>query len=600
MASQEHLPCGVKLLSALKPEDISQAGNKAYSLSELINLGLPVPEGLVVLVPTVKELLNSSLSEKDTVLLAHAIEQLPSNTVAVRSSSLVEDSSGVSFAGHFQTFLDIPKNEALEKIVACGKAIPDGHTSDMAVIVQSMIDGECAGVAFSVDPVRMNSDRVVIEAGYRDQVVSGVSTPDRYYFSKTLGSVVARRGNRLNDGDIKTLTTFVQSIEGNSKYPVDVEWVKEDGKLFILQARPVTGLGTALRRNLDDDYPDLLDLNNPWRLEIERAYTLFTASLWCRWFSHPEIKAYGIELTEFLNTEAVPGKIKHYRNPNQMDNFRNLLQNFVENQPDKVRQLITKGLEINEQAKIKIEQGEKSFSSLEEAVVFYQQVGAFGTGIARPLLAILEVNRTDDNLLALGTQLRAVSFAHPLVDAVIRPLAINRLRSLDLDKSQNVIDLLTISEILDRNLLALPYRLRARERGKLFNYQVINGDEVVIWGEKITDASEQVKQLRGEVAFPGFATGPASIALSANPTMVRFEEGSVLVSLSANRSLYPLIEHCSALVTEEGGILSHPAINAREYGKPSLMGVEKATELIQQGQNLEVDANNGIITTTTP
>ena len=50
-----------------------------------------------------------------------------------------------------------------------------------------------------------------------------------------------------------------------------------------------------------------------------------------------------------------------------------------------------------------------------------------------------------------------------------------------------------------------------------------------------------------------------------------------------------------AIVTDEGGILSHAAIIAREFGKPCVIGTKMATQVLKDGDMMEVDANNGIV-----
>ena len=57
----------------------------------------------------------------------------------------------------------------------------------------------------------------------------------------------------------------------------------------------------------------------------------------------------------------------------------------------------------------------------------------------------------------------------------------------------------------------------------------------------------------------------------------------------------PLFAVAAALVTEVGGVLSHPAVTAREYGLPAVLNVKNATKLIRDGQLVEVDGANGLV-----
>jgi pyruvate,water dikinase len=71
------------------------------------------------------------------------------------------------------------------------------------------------------------------------------------------------------------------------------------------------------------------------------------------------------------------------------------------------------------------------------------------------------------------------------------------------------------------------------------------------------------------------------------------EAGEILVAASADPSWTPLFLVAGAIVLEQGGILSHPAIVAREYGLPAVVDVPHATHLIRTGQPLLVDADRG-------
>ncbi len=219
--------------------------------------------------------------------------------VAVRSSATAEDLPTASFAGQQETFLNVMGNDAL--IGACKNCFASLFT-DRAIIyrinqgfdhfevalsigVQKMIrsDLASAGVAFSLDTQTGFRDLIMIEAAYGlgEVLVKGAIMPDEYkVFKPTLkqgfASIIEKRvGNKefklvyasdkqgikkesvasslqktfcLNDDEILKLAKDVQIIETlysslNNKWtPMDVEWAKDgnDGKLYILQARPET------------------------------------------------------------------------------------------------------------------------------------------------------------------------------------------------------------------------------------------------------------------------------------------------------------------------------------------------------------------------
>ncbi|MEI5905485.1 pyruvate kinase [Bacillus spongiae] len=91
------------------------------------------------------------------------------------------------------------------------------------------------------------------------------------------------------------------------------------------------------------------------------------------------------------------------------------------------------------------------------------------------------------------------------------------------------------------------------------------------------------------------AYGKAVIAKNATEALNKIEEGSVLVTVGSDKEMVPAIEKCAALITEEGGLTSHAAVVGISLGKPVIVGVENATSLLQDGQELTIDATRGVI-----
>jgi pyruvate,water dikinase len=100
--------------------------------------------------------------------------------------------------------------------------------------------------------------------------------------------------------------------------------------------------------------------------------------------------------------------------------------------------------------------------------------------------------------------------------------------------------------------------------------------------------------LRGHPGSPGRALGPAKVIRSLAEA-VKLRPGDVLVAESTAPSWTPLFATVAAVVTDTGGVLSHCAVVAREYGLPAVVGTAAATELIRDGQMLEVDGDAGLV-----
>ena len=100
--------------------------------------------------------------------------------------------------------------------------------------------------------------------------------------------------------------------------------------------------------------------------------------------------------------------------------------------------------------------------------------------------------------------------------------------------------------------------------------------------------------LRGVPASPGITKGKAKIIFS--PAEVsNFDNGDILVAPLTNPQYTVAILKAAAIVTDIGGILSHPAIVAREMGIPCVTGTDNATKILKNGEEIIVDGNEGVI-----
>lgn len=103
-----------------------------------------------------------------------------------------------------------------------------------------------------------------------------------------------------------------------------------------------------------------------------------------------------------------------------------------------------------------------------------------------------------------------------------------------------------------------------------------------------------MKKIKGIIANKGKARGIARIIKNENDFSI-FNEGDILVAPITDPSFVVIIIKASAIVSDKGGITSHPAIIAREFNIPCIVGVKDATKKIKSGDLIEVDAYNGII-----
>ncbi|WP_105614776.1 PEP/pyruvate-binding domain-containing protein [Vallitalea okinawensis] len=199
---------------------------------------------------------------------------------AVRSSSPEEDLEGTSFAGMYETYLGITIGE-LESYVAKAFASMFDYrvmaykeqnginieNTRIAVIIQKQIASDVSGVGFSLNPNNNCYDEVMINAafGLGETIVSGTVSPDTYIVNKVNNQVLEKKVNEkkhalyllkdggtieksienplqqaLRDNQIIELTKLITKCESHYGMPMDTEWAYENGKLYLLQSRPIT------------------------------------------------------------------------------------------------------------------------------------------------------------------------------------------------------------------------------------------------------------------------------------------------------------------------------------------------------------------------
>lgn len=234
------------------------------------------------------ELKESCLALPLTETQHQALEGLHKNLAAlgdnvrfaVRSSSPEEDLASASFAGGYETRLGVHPADLEDTVRYCFASSLDErvlvykkeHGFDVmspciAVIVQQQINSEVAGVGFTINPLTNDYDEAVIDAnwGLGDSVVAGLVSPDHFIVDKVSrqiiekklgakqvsiwldpdGGIIERKGYRsaewtLSDGQLDKMTEVFCRIEALYDKPMDIEWAYGDGRLYVLQARPIT------------------------------------------------------------------------------------------------------------------------------------------------------------------------------------------------------------------------------------------------------------------------------------------------------------------------------------------------------------------------
>jgi pyruvate,water dikinase len=304
-------------LSRVRTADLPTVGGKSANLGELIGAGFPVPPGFAITTAAYDRVVATNglqpliarATEPDggaQIREAFAKAAIPPNveqdilqayqrlgapSVAVRSSATAEDLPDAAFAGQQDSFLGIVDAQGLlnsvrlcwgslwsDRAISYREKHGFAHADvKLAVVVQTLIPAESAGVMFTANPINGARDETVIDAssGLGEAIVSGLVTPDHIILRKgRLGwRIIERRLGRreievrpragggvehvagsgdagpvLPDVVLRRLARLGAAIQRHFDRPQDVEWAWADGRLFVLQARPITALPRPLAR----------------------------------------------------------------------------------------------------------------------------------------------------------------------------------------------------------------------------------------------------------------------------------------------------------------------------------------------------------------
>lgn len=246
------------------------AGSKAATLAQLKQAGFDVPDGVVLTATAFEDsvgdaregsILAISLPASVEQALLSVSHRFGGATVAVRSSNVAEDLSESSFAGQYETVLGVTGPEQLEAAVRrcwasafsepveAYRAQQHIDMAAMAVLIQRQIDADAAGVVFTADPVTGAGDMTVINAvrGLGDRLVSGESPAEEWRLSDGLEPKRTSAGvGALSAQQAIDVAHLAREVEGTLGPPQDIEWAIKAGKVWLLQARPITALDESV------------------------------------------------------------------------------------------------------------------------------------------------------------------------------------------------------------------------------------------------------------------------------------------------------------------------------------------------------------------
>lgn len=263
-------------------------GSKINNLTTLTNNNINVPKFTTIKfneLITNQEELNKIINKNKTKSIKHLSKilkkyiqdninkdiKIPKKNTkyAVRSSSNIEDGLHNSFAGQFDTYLNVDKEDIINKIILCTESLYNENVLQyikekqipinelqMNIIIQEMVPSELSGIIFTSNPQGLlNESVIVVGEGLGNNVVEDKIDTTSYYYNNT-DNIYYYEGKKdyLNKNTIEELINISKQIKDILGEYLDIEYAIYKKKIYILQARSIT--------TIDDTKPLILDNSN--------------------------------------------------------------------------------------------------------------------------------------------------------------------------------------------------------------------------------------------------------------------------------------------------------------------------------------------------
>lgn len=350
-----------------------------------------------------------------------------------------------------------------------------------------------------------------------------------------------------------------------------------------------------------------------WELYLERQHQLFLFASF--------IRPYGVLLKEATDFEFTH-QLHLYKNDTcvlykSAEDFKKAdahFLNLVHNNDSRLLEWRNKGLEVQKTAEVLIEKysNSHSFEDLNyvELQKDFEDILLYDTTIPYRVLSginsAIEQGKQSDQFsqyLEMFEPFRQRSRYPALMEQVFNGLWSYIAHKLNWDDS-SLLSYSTSNELqaffcdgipLDNELLnrrkTCAFWEHPHTREIVFSYD----PEVISFVESLSMPNVDVHVLKGSSAYIGTVQG--TVRIVNHPSDIeKVLEGDILVSINTNPSLVPAIKKCAGIISDEGGIMCHAAIVSREFKRPCIIGTKIATKVLKDGDMVEINADEGIVT----
>jgi phosphoenolpyruvate synthase/pyruvate phosphate dikinase len=682
-----------KNFTQLNRNDADIAGGKGASLGEMIQSGIPVPEGFVVLAGTFEKFLEETDLNVEVDAILHTVDhnamhtvedasekiqalikaaQMPSDIaqeiekefvkldaefVAVRSSATAEDGTENAWAGQLDSYLNTTEDNLLEKVQHCWASLftpraifyrfeKNLHKQkiSVAVVVQKMVASEISGIAFSVHPVTEDYNQLIIEAGFGlgEAIVSGSITPDSYVVEKesrnildinvstqTRGLYRAQNGGNewrdvpepqassqvLTQEQILELSEIILGIEKHYGFPCDIEWAYENSKFYIVQSRPIT----TLQKKQETSEENIVEFVNKNKFHKQFVYSFLPT------VSKTFLPIFTFEATTncYLNNPLV-GRLRLKKLPKFVITLKDGYEDWEGGDMQKItrdtdikfiiqecRTIMEKHSQFTEEL---LQKDYSKIDNIELAEILRKSNEVMKEICQRQIFLIRDFIETENSAyIKILPELRVeitnfVDKFYISCNDILTSLA-DRFeqipwRTFMYATTGEIIELLQGSKATDEFAKIYQRHIAFVFDGEKISF--ITDSSIVSKVDEILHKKESGKQVEitsnqfyGNSAFGGHAKGNVvKITDAQYRDIAKYLEDKkdyILVISMTRPEFIPYLKNCKAIITDEGGITCHAAIVSRELKIPCIISTKIATQVLHDGDLVEVDADKGIV-----
>ncbi len=534
-------------------------------------------------------------------------------SVAVVVQEMVESEvSGIAFSVHPVTE---DKNQLIiEAGFGLGEAIVSGQITPDSYVVEKA-------------PLRIIDKNISEQARWLIRANKRIDEKSKTGFAPRNSSVGGNvwtdlpkekgESQKLSDKQILELSELILKIEKHYGFPCDIEWAFSDGKFYITQSRPIT---TLKSQTVEHSAPETTGAVESFKLVNSQNYDF----LWTVGFPYLYCSMYlesGYHKLDFIacnngrsHTLFVSKKEREKLSKKGLRLYTVGFQRYLEHIT--LRQVfIKKQLGIifkQDLTKLSNKQFAKSFLKTVRFCISmwkdYFPLEYHSSDLVSKILAeqnssfdLKQLRKNTDRMgkikflqrKQLNKTFYSPSIFYKYISEIEHRLSLKwDIQNYSYYEIVDALDGKELGEIPDRSGFVI--------RGLFSGYRDVVGEKAKHMFEQLQKFDANAKEFSGSIANKGFYRGKIkiihfSVDTDFNKEIETMKKGDVLVSGSTGPEMILACKKARAIITDEGGVISHAAIVSRELKKPCIIGTKIATKVLKDGDLVEVDAERGVV-----